>query len=85
VQSKYTGSNKKLPIEHTSEYVTNNPEYSIIQRPSSPVGERLKKFYCNMKKSEYSFHRMLEKETQVYILATKTPDLKPTNFTHETV
>jgi len=51
MQSKYRSSNQKLPIEHTSEYVlTDNPEYSTIQHLSSPVGERLKKFYCSMKK-----------------------------------
>ena len=43
--------NKKLPTENTSEYVlSDKPEYSIIQHLSSPVGDRLKKFYCNMKK-----------------------------------
>jgi len=78
---KWTSRNKKLPIEHTSEYVlTDNPEYSIIQHLSSPVGDRLKKFYCNMKKSEYSIHRMLEKESQAYILATKNTRPKPHKF-----
>jgi hypothetical protein len=44
------------------------------------MGDRLKKFYCNIKKSEYSFHRMLEKATQAYIVVTKNTRPKSHNY-----